>query len=410
MHELGQCQTRDWRCSDTHREITKGVYLVGVDDHRTQLFESLWALPQGISYNSYLVVDQKIAVVDTVKEPWADEWLENIREIVDPAKIDYIVLNHMEPDHTGALPHIANIAKNATLVYTPRASPVQKAFFDVPLKEKTVADLEEISLGKKTLRFLHAQFLHWPETMITYLVEDQVLFSCDAFGAYGTLNGSVFDDEIDMRTVEKEARRYLSSIITSYLMFIQRAVEKIKKLGIGIKIVAPSHGPVYRKGPMWIINKYYEWSSPEFEKHVAVVYGTMYGYTHRLAAALREELMTKGIDVKMHDISQSEMSNILTDTIRASVIVLGTPTYDAYPFPRMWAFVNEMEGKRFAKRPLALFGTFGWGGGGVEKIQKQLKNMGFEILEPVIRVCARPSQQERGHLKKLADAIASRFS
>jgi len=410
MHEPGQYQTRDWRCSDTHREITKGVYLVGVDDHRTQLFESLWALPQGISYNSYLVVDKRIAVVDTVKEPWADEWLENIREIVDPAKIDYIVLNHMEPDHTGALPHIANIAKNAALVYTPRASPMQKAFFDVPLKEKTVTDLEEISLGKKTLRFLHAQFLHWPETMITYLVEDQVLFSCDAFGAYGTLNGSVFDDEIDMRTVEKESKRYLSSIITSYLMFIQRAVEKIKKLGIGIKIVAPSHGPVYRKEPMWIINKYYEWSSPKFEKHVAMVYGTMYGYTHRLAVALKEELMAKGIEVKVHDISQSEMSNILTDTIRASVIVLGTPTYDAYPFPRMWAFVNEMEGKRFAKRPLALFGTFGWGGGGVEKIQKQLKNMGFEVLEPVIRVCARPSQQERDQLKKLADAIASRFS
>jgi len=397
-------------CSDMHREIAGGVYFVGVDDHRTQLFENLWALPHGVSYNSYLIVDDKIALVDAVKESWADEWLENIREIVDPSRIDYIILNHMELDHTGALPHIARIARNATLIYTPRASPMQKAFFDVSLKEKTVKDLDEISLGNKTLKFVHAQFLHWPETMMTYVVEDQVLFSCDAFGSYGALNGKIFDDESDMQKIEKESKRYLSSIITSYLMFVRRGVEKVRKLGIAIKIVAPSHGPVYRNDPMWIISRYYEWSSPQFEKHVAIVYGTMYGYTHSLAVTLKDELVAKGIEVRMHDVSQSEMSNIVTDTIRASVIALGTPTYDAYPFPRMQAFVNEMEGKRFPRRPLALFGTFGWGGGGIEKLQKQLANMGFEILEPVTRVHARPSQQQKHDLVRLTDAIARKIS
>lgn len=392
-----------------HRQIAEGVHFVGVDDRRTKLFENLWALPHGISYNSYLVADEKNALIDTVKEPWADEWLENIREIVDPSEIDYIVLNHMEPDHTGALPRIAEVARRAALVYTARASPIQKAFFDVPLTDRTVDDLEEISLGKKTLRFVHAQFLHWPETMMTYIVEDQVLFSCDAFGAYGALNGDVFDDEIDMGMVEKESRRYLSSIITSYLMFVQRAIEKMEKLGIGIKIIAPSHGPIYRKDPMWIVKKYYEWSSPELEKNVAIVYGTMYGYTQRLAMTLKKELVAKGIEVKMRNISYSETSDVLTDAMRAGVIVLGTPTYDAYPFPRMWAFVNEMEGKRFAKRPLALFGTFGWGGGGVKKLQKRLTELGFEILEPVIKARARPSQQDKEGLKKLADAIASRL-
>jgi flavorubredoxin len=392
-----------------HREIAKGVYYVGVDDHHTELFEGLWKLPHGVSYNSYLIVDEKIALVETVKEPWASEWLDNIREIVDPSKIDYIILNHMEPDHTSALPDIAKIAANATMIYTPKAAPMQKSFYDGPLNERTVDDLEELSLGSKTLKFVHAQFLHWPETMLTYLVEDEIIFSCDAFGAYGALNGKIFDDEIDMRMVESESKRYLSSIITSYLKFVQRGIEKVKELGIGIKIIAPSHGPVYRKDPMWIVNKYYEWSSPEFEKHVAIVYGTMYGYTHRLAMKLKKELDEIGVEVRIHNVSYSEMSKIITDTMRAGVIVLGTPTYDAYPFPKIWAFVNEMQGKRFMVRPIALFGTFGWGGGGVKKIHKIIEDMKHEVLEPVIRVRGKPSDKEIEDCKKLAKSIAERL-
>ena len=392
-----------------HREITKGVYYIGVDDHHTELFEGLWKLPHGVSYNSYLIVDEKIALIETVKEPWADEWLDNIREVVDPSKIDYIILNHMEPDHTSALPDIAKIATNATLVYTPKAAPMQKSFYDVGLPEKTVDDLEELSLGNKTLKFVHAQFLHWPETMLTYLIEDEIVFSCDAFGAYGALNGKIFDDEIDMRMVESESKRYLSSIITSYLKFVQRGIEKVKELGIGIKIIAPSHGPVYRKDPMWIVNKFYEWSSPEFEKHVAIVYGTMYGFTHRLAMKLKKELNELGVEVKIHNMSYSEMSKVITDTMRASIIVLGTPTYDAYPFPKIWTFVNEMIGKRYIQRPIALFGTFGWGGGGVKKLQKTIEDMKFNILEPVIRVRGRPSEEETESCKNLAKVIAERL-
>ena len=392
-----------------HREITKGVYYVGVDDHHTELFEGLWKIPHGVSYNSYLIVDEKIALIETVKEPWADEWLDNIREIVDPSKIDYIILNHMEPDHTSALPDIAKIATNATMIYTPKAAPMQKSFYDVSLQERIVEDLDSLSLGSKTLKFVHAQFLHWPETMVTYLVEDEILFSCDAFGSYGALNGNVFDDEIDMRMIESESKRYLSSIITSYLKFVQRGIEKVKELGVGIKIIAPSHGPVYRKDPMWIVDKFYEWSSPEFEKHVAILYGTMYGYTHRLAVKLKKELNELGVEVKLHNVSYSEMSKVITDTMRASVIVLGTPTYDAFPFPKIWAFVSEMKGKRFAQRPIALFGTFGWGGGGVKKLRKMIDDMKFEVLEPVVRVRGRPSSEEEEDYKKLAKVIAERL-
>ena len=390
-----------------HREIVKGVYYVGVDDHHTQLFENLWALPYGVSYNSYLIVDEKIALIETVKGPWAKEWIDNIREVVDPAKIDYVIMNHMEPDHTGALPDIAAIANNATMIYSPKAAAMQRSFYDVTLKERTVEDLEEISLGKRTLKFIHAQFLHWPETMFTYLVENQILFPCDAFGSFGALNGKHFDDEIDLRMIESESKRYLSAIITSYFKFVQLAIAKVKQLGIPIKVIAPSHGPIYRKDPTWIVSRYQKWTLPELERYCAIVYGTMYGYNHRLAMKLKKELMKRGVEVRTHNVSYSEMSHILADSVHAGVLVIGTPTYDAFPFPKIWAFVNEIEGKRFAKRPIGLFGTFGWGGGGVKKLRKTLaEDLKFDVIEPVIDVKAKPSQEEEESICKLASAIA----
>ncbi|MHA2379464.1 MAG: FprA family A-type flavoprotein [Candidatus Thorarchaeota archaeon] len=389
-----------------HRKMTEGVYYVGVDDHHTSLFENLWPIPFGVSYNSYLIVDEKIAVVETVKNVFTQEWIDNIKEIVDPSRIDYIILNHMEPDHTGSLPRIAEIAKNATVVLTPKAAPMCDSFFDVRLKKQTVEDLEEISLGKKTLKFVHAQFLHWPETMMTYLVEDEILFPCDAFGSYGALNGNHFDDEMDMRLIEMESKRYLSTIITSYFKFVQRGIQKVKDLGIGIKMIAPSHVPIYRKDPMWVVDHYDRFSSPELEKYVTIVFGSMYGYNLRLAHTLKKELQEIRIDVKIHNISYSDMSKVITDSVRAGVLVIGTPTYDAYPFPKIWAFVNEMEGKRFPKRPVGLFGTYGWGGGGVRKLQAQLEKSKFEMLNPVIRCRARPTEEERQAIKELAAKIA----
>ena len=393
-----------------HREITKGVYYVGVDDHHTKLFENLWSLPFGVSYNSYLIVDEKVAIIETVKGPWSKEWLANISEIIDPAKIDYIILNHMEPDHTSSLPEIAAIAPNATLVYTPKAAPMQKSFYDVPLKEKTVEDLDEISLGSKTLKFVHAPFLHWPETMFTYIVEDEIVFSCDAFGSFGALNGRHFDDEIDLRLIESESRRYVSAIITSYFKFVQRALARVKELGIGIKVIAPSHGPIYRSDPSWIIAKYDEWTRPELEKYCTIVYGTMYGYSHRIAIKLKGELQKLGVEVKLHNVSYSDMSKILVDSVRAGVLVVGTPTYDAYPYPKVWGFVNEVQGKRFPTDTVALFGTFGWGGGGVRRLESMFTDMKKEILQPIVRVKARASQEENQQIKELAKAIADKLN
>ena len=386
--------------------MTKGVYFVGVDDHHTELFENLWDIPFGVSYNSYLIVDEKIAVVEGVKALFADEWLDNIRELVDPSKIDYIILNHMEPDHTGSLPDIAKLAPNAKLVYTSVAAGLQKSFFDVGLEEIIVEDLEELSLGSKTLQFIHAKFLHWPETMMTYIKEDEILFPCDAFGSFGALNGLHFDDEINMDIIEWEAKRYVGTIITAYFKFVQAGIKKVKDLGIGLKMIAPSHGPIYRKDPMWIIEKYDEWSGTELEKVCTIVYGTMYGFTTRVALNLKKDLEELGVKVKVFNISYTGLSRIITETVRSGVIVLGTPTYDAFPFPKIWNFANEIQGKRFPKRPIGIFGTYGWQGGGVEKIVKQLQDARYEIIDPIIHVKARPSTQQREECSLLAKAIA----
>ncbi|MFW9769161.1 MAG: FprA family A-type flavoprotein [Candidatus Thorarchaeota archaeon] len=389
-----------------HREMTKGVYFVGVDDHHTELFENLWDIPFGVSYNSYLIVDEKIAVVEGVKALFADEWLENIRELVDPSKIDYIIVNHMEPDHTGSLPDIARVAPNAKLVYTSVAAGMQKSFFDVGLEEMIVEDLQELSLGTKTLQFIHAKFLHWPETMMTYIKEDEILFSCDAFGAFGALNGLHFDDEINMEIIEWEAKRYVGTIITAYFKFVQAAIKKVKELNLGCKMIAPSHGPIYRKNPMWIVNKYDEWSGPELEKVCTIVWGTMYGFTTRIAMNLKKELENLGVEVKMFNVSYTGLSRIITETVRAGVIVLGAPTYDAFPFPKMWHIVDEIQGKRYPKRPIGIFGTYGWQGGGVEKMVQQLRDARYEILEPIVHVKARPTDEQIEKCKSLAKVIA----
>ncbi|MFX1561276.1 MAG: FprA family A-type flavoprotein [Promethearchaeota archaeon] len=389
-----------------HREVTKGVYYVGVDDHHTELFENLWDIPFGVSYNSFLIVDEKIAIVEGVKDIFSDEWLANIGELVDPSKIDYIILNHMEPDHTGSLHDIAELAPNAKIVYTDKAAARQKSFFDVGLEEVIVEDLQEISLGSKTLQFVHTKFLHWPETMMTYIKEDEILFSCDAFGAFGSLNGLHFDNEINMEIIEWEAKRYVGTIITAYFKFVQAGIKKIKDLGVGIKMIAPSHGPIYRKDPMWIVHKYDEWSGPELEKVCTIVWGTMYGFTTRVAMNLKKDLEELGVRVKMFNVSYTGLSRIITETVRSGVIVLGAPTYDAFPFPKMWHIVDEIQGKRFPKRPIGIFGTYGWQGGGVEKMVQQLTDARYEVLDPVVNVKARPTDEQREQVRALAKVIA----
>jgi len=389
-------------------EIKPGIYWVGVDDRKTKLFESLWSLPHGVSYNSYLVIGEKKVLIDTVKDEYAEEFIENINSVVDVKELDYVILNHLEPDHSGSLPEIVKVAPNVKIVGTNRAIDMVKSFFHLDRETISVRDGSSLDIGGKTLRFIEAPWLHWPETMFTYLVEDKILFPCDAFGSFGALGNRIFDDEVDLELFFSKSKRYFATIVLKYSKFVLRAIEKVKGLGIDIEIIAPSHGPIYRKNPLKIVELFEKWSKDTPEKRVVIVYGSMYGNTKKIAKVLEENFTSEGIETTLHDISYSDISFVLRDLVNAPAIIFGCPTYDGNIFPPLRDLVNLLEIKRLQRKIVGLFGTYAWGGNALSQLKKVLLELGHEIIEPVISVKGSPTAEDLEKTKNLAKEIATR--
>ncbi len=391
-----------------HVEIKPGVYWVGVDDRETKLFESLWSLPHGMSYNSYLILGERKVLVDTVKAEYAEELIENINSVVDVKELDYVIVNHLEPDHSGSLPEIVKNAPNVKIVGTSRAIDIVKSFFHLDQETISVRDGSTLDIGGKTLRFIEAPWLHWPETMFTYLVEDKILFPCDAFGSFGALGNKIFDDEVDLELFFSESKRYFATIVSKYSKFVLRAIEKVKNLGIDIEIIAPSHGPVYRKNPIKIVELFERWSRDVPEKRVVIVYGSMYGNTKKIAEVLEENINSEGIDAAVHDISYGDISFILRDLLNAPAVIFGCPTYDGNIFPPLRHLVNLLEIKRLQRKIIGLFGTYAWGGNALSQLKRILVEMGHEVIEPIVNVKGAPTTGDLEKIKSLAKKIASR--
>ena len=389
-------------------EIKLGVYWVGVNDYETKLFESLWSLPHGVSYNSYLILGDKKVLVDTVKAEYAEELIENINSVIDVKELDYVIVNHLEPDHSGSLPEIVKAAPNVKIVGTNRAIDMVKSFFHLDQEAITVRDGSSLDVGGKTLRFIEAMWLHWPETMFTYLVEDKILFPCDAFGSFGALGNKIFDDEVDLELFFSESKRYFATIVSKYSKFVLRAIEKIKNLGIDIEIIAPGHGPVYRKNPLKIVELFEKWSRGTLGKRVAIVYGSMHGNTKKIAEVLEENINSEGVDTVVHDISYGDISFILRDLLNAPAVIFGCPTYDGNIFPPLRRLVNLLEIKRLQRKVIGLFGTYAWGGNALSQLKKILVEMGHEVIEPIVSVKGAPTTDDLEKIKSLAKKIASR--
>ena len=389
-------------------EIKLGVYWVGVNDYETKLFESLWSLPHGVSYNSYLILGDKKVLVDTVKAEYAEELIENINSVIDVKELDYVIVNHLEPDHSGSLPEIVKNAPNVKIVGTNRAIDMVKSFFHLDQEAITVRDGSSLDIGGKTLRFIEAMWLHWPETMFTYLVEDKILFPCDAFGSFGALGNKIFDDEVDLELFFSESKRYFATIVSKYSKFVLRAIEKIKNLGIDIEIIAPGHGPVYRKNPLKIVELFEKWSRGTLGKRVAIVYGSMHGNTKKIAEVLEENINSEGVDTVVHDISYGDISFILRDLLNAPAVIFGCPTYDGNIFPPLRHLVNLLEIKRLQRKVIGLFGTYAWGGNALSQLKRILVEMGHEVIEPIVSVKGAPTTDDLEKIKSLAKKIASR--
>ncbi len=388
--------------------IVKDVYWVGVNDRRTSLFEAIWPIPRGVSYNSYLIIDDKVVLVDAVKDQSVHGYLKKVKHLLGAGRpIDYLVANHLEPDHSGAVPVLKEAFPALQVVGNKKTAEFVNDLYGIQ-DVRVVQDGEELDLGRRKLKFFLTPMVHWPETMVTYEVTDRILFSGDAFGGFGALEGGIFDDEVDVSYYEDEILRYFSNIVGKYAPMVQKAIEKLK--GLDIRIVASTHGPIWRTDPNHIIRLYDRWSRQETQPGVVVAFGSMYGATERMAEAVERGIADGGVKtIRTHNLSGSHVSYVIRDIWRYKGLVLGSPTYDAGLFPLMETLVRLLAGKRVANRVVGLFGSYGWSGGAVKGLRQFVEENKLELVEPVVeaKFTATPEQLEQCH--ELGRAMAQRI-
>jgi flavorubredoxin len=382
------------------REFNPGIFSVGAVDWDRRLFDSLIPLPDGTSYNAYLIKgSEKTALIDTVDRKMPEILLNNL-DLLGIKRLDYIIANHAEPDHSGAIPQVAARYPEAQIVCTPRCKDLLIDLFHLPAEKfKTVNDLETIPLGGRTLEFIHAPWVHWPETMLTYLREDKILFPCDFFGSHIATTDLYVTDE---GRVYEAAKRYYAEIMMPFRAQIRNNLEKIKDYEF--KLIAPSHGPMYGK-PEFIIKAYHDWVYDEPKNTVVIPYISMHGSTKKMVDYLVSSLAVKGVNVEQFDVSVADIGKLAMALVDAGTIIIGTPTVMVGPHPLIaYAAVLANALKPKAKYA-SIIGSYGWGTKAVETIAGLIPNLKVEIIPPVI--CkGQPREADFQALEKMAETIA----
>jgi flavorubredoxin len=389
--------------------IKPDIYWIGINDRITDLFEGLWPISkEGVSYNSYLVNDEKKAVVDLMKSFKGDEYFAQIDEIIDISKIDYIIINHMEPDHSGLLRTLRRISPEVTFVGTAKTKRLLEDFYSIKDNVEVVTDGDTLPLGKRTLQFFETPFLHWPETMMTYETSDRILFSCDAFGSYGAIRGAIFDDCCkDIAFYQKEALRYYVNIVANYSPRVLSAIEKLKD--IPVDVVAPSHGLIWRKNSSHIVGLYKKWAeyaSGKTEPGVTLVYGSMYGNTDVVMNAVAQGISGEGVPVEIFDAARTHVSYILPSLWTKSAVMIGAPTYEVSLFPPMADVLNMAVRKRIRNKKAAYFGSYGWSGGALKEMQKITEPLKWD-LQDTFEFLGAPSEEDIKHAEEFGARFAS---
>jgi flavorubredoxin len=384
------------------KEIAPNVFWVGAKHHNRRLFDGLIPLPHGTSYNAYLIVgSKKNALIDTVNPGFEKELLAKISERIDPAKVDYVIMNHAEPDHANAARDVLAVAKNAKLVAGVRGKEAAMMYFDIPEDRIMVVDESSvIDLGGKTLKFLDAPWLHWPETIFTYLEEDKILFPCDFFGSHLAV-GEFYADEYGNEKTLDMAKMYFAEIMMPFRKPGRTAIEKVNK--IGPKIIAPSHGMIWRE-PKIILDEYTKWTSEKFQRKVMIVYVSMWGSTEKMVLALRDALVKKDITVQLFDIPNTEIGHIAKELVDTPVIVVGAPTVLSGVHPVAAYATMLVKVLRAPTRYAAVLTSYGWSGGAVKALQGILEGTKIEMLG-VVEVKGPPKKAEFEKVTELADRI-----
>ena len=390
------------------REIKEGIYWIGVNDRRTHIFENYWPIPKGVAYNSYLIADEKVAVIDTIERSKMDDYIENIQGILGDRKVDYLVVNHMEPDHTGAIRTLLAHYPDAKVVGNAKTFPMLKNFYHVSDNLVEVKEGDCIDLGRHKLNFYMAPMLHWPETMVTFESTEGILFSGDIFGAFGTLDGGLFDDEVDLDYLEEEISRYYSNIVGKYGQPAQTALKKLG--GLPIQMVCATHGPIRRSHIADIVAKYDKWSKYETDKGVVILFSSMYGNTQKMADMIARFLVEKGIrKIRIHDTSKTHPSYMINDIFRFRGVIFGSCAYNAGIFPTMETLLNELEHMGVKNHVTAFFGDKMWSGGAMPRFNQFVEKLKWDVVAPAVEAWGAPKDADLEQCRQIAEAMAAKL-
>jgi flavorubredoxin len=363
-------------------KITDSISWIGVNDRQKHRFENLWPLERGMAYNSYVIVDEKIAVLDTVERSFLEDYLEKLDEVLAGRPVDYLIVNHMEPDHTGVLREMTERYPDMQLVGNKKTFQFLDNFYCVEGNRLEVKEGDELDLGSRKLMFSMMPMVHWPEVMVTYDHKEQVLFSADAFGSFGALDGGLFDSDFDIpREFESEMRRYYSNIVGKYGAQVQRALKKLSALEI--QTICPLHGPVWREKIPYLLDLYDRWSRLEGEAGVVIVYGSMYGHTGKMAERLARRLRENGVtEIKLFDASKTHLSYILQEVWKYEGLIIGSCAYNNAVFPPVADLLSKLEHWGVKNRTVGAFGNYTWSGGGLKGILATFEKLKLEPVGP----------------------------
>lgn len=374
-------------------ELAENIYYVGVNDRHTDFFENHMQLPNGVSYNSYLIVDEQVALIDPVEIGFIGQFLANVRAVLNGRQVDYLIVNHAEPDHSGSVAMLQKEFPNMQIVGNAKTFAPLEAFYGPLQNKRVVADSETLGLGKHTLQFFTAPMVHWPESMVTFETTTGILFSNDAFGGFGALNGGIFDDQVDLSFYEDDMRRYFANIVGKVSMPASKAINRLSTLGI--KMIAPSHGLVWRSDLQWVISRYLCWSGHQGEAGVVIAYGSMYGNTAAMADIIARGVVDAGVrDVRVYDVSRTETSFIISDIWKYKGVVLGACAHYGSMFPNMSLLVHEIEHFKPQNKLFGLFGGMGWSGGGVSTLSKIAADAQWNLVTDPVEVKGAPIREE----------------
>ena len=391
------------------QNVTENIYWIGGNDRRLERFENMFPIPKGVSYNSHLILDEKTMVMDTVDQAIRMQYLENIKYLLNGRDLDYLVVNHMEPDHCGNIEDLLKIYPNMKIVGNSKTFKFFEQFYNVSPSENyyEVKEGDVIDLGKHKIQFFNMPMVHWPEVMVAYEQTEKILFSADAFGTFGALNGNIFNDQVDFEGYYlSEARRYYTNIVGKYGAQVQMALKKLS--GLDIKIIAPLHGPIWRDNLDYLLDKYNKWSSYTPEKQgVVIVYGSMYGNTENAANCIANKLAQQGVtDIKVYDVSKTHPSYIIADAWKYSNLVIASPTYNGGLYLVMDALLHEMTSLNFQNRKVSILGNYTWATGALASIKERLSKMkDIEIIGSPLDINSSIKDNQEAALDEMVQEI-----